>query len=163
VHVVGIDGTKGGWVAVALDEDGRFAADFVLRPVESVGELAEAYVIAVDVPIGYGPREADVAARGFMRGAASTVFPTPTRAVLDLPFEPGLGVSAQSHALGPRIIHITELAARDRPDLRGASGGLVQGARQRSGIRGHSPRRRTHVPRRNAPRGHGRVPLHTGG
>jgi predicted RNase H-like nuclease len=130
VHVVGIDGTKGGWVAVALDEDGRFAADFVLRPVESdFGELAEAYVIAVDVPIGYGPREADVAARGFMRAAASTVFPTPTRAVLDLPFEPGLGVSAQSHALGPRIIHITELAARDRPDLRGASGGLVQGAR----------------------------------
>jgi predicted RNase H-like nuclease len=113
MRVVGVDGTKGGWIAIAL-EDGRFSADYVLRPVETdFQELSNADVIAVDVPIGYGPRQADPAARRFLSGAASTVFTTPRREVLELPFGPGLGVSAQSHALGPRIIHITGLADRD--------------------------------------------------
>ncbi len=111
MQVAGVDGTKGGWVAIALDEDGRFVSDHVLRPIESdFSELAEARVITVDVPIGYGPRQADAAARAFLTGAASTVFPTPSREVLDVPFGPGLGVSAQSHALGPRIIHVTRVA-----------------------------------------------------
>jgi hypothetical protein len=34
VRVVGVDGTRGGWVAIALD-DGRFAEDFVLPPIET--------------------------------------------------------------------------------------------------------------------------------
>jgi predicted RNase H-like nuclease len=114
MYVVGVDGTKGGWVGIALDRDGRVAADLVLRPIRSdFRELREASVIAVDVPIGFGPRQADGAARRFLAGAASTVFTTPTRAVLEVPFGPGLGVSAQSHALGPRIIHVTELALAD--------------------------------------------------
>src|SRR5262245_30821201 len=101
MHVVGVDGTKGGWVGIALNEDGAFSGDYVVRPIESnFREFADAQVIAVDVPIGYGPRLADAAAREYMKGAASTVFPTPSRAVLDVPFGPGLGVSAQSHALG---------------------------------------------------------------
>lgn len=113
MRVAGVDGTKGGWVAIAL-EDGRFSEDYVLRPVETdFGELGRADVIAVDVPIGFGPREADPAARAFLAGAASTVFTTPRREVLEVPFGPGLGVSAQAHALGPRIIHITDLASSD--------------------------------------------------
>ncbi len=113
MQVVGVDGTKGGWVAITLDE-GRFASDFVLRPIETdFRELADARVIAVDVPIGYGPRKADATARSFLVGAASTVFTTPSREVLETPFVPGLGVSAQSHALGPRIVHLTALASRD--------------------------------------------------
>jgi predicted RNase H-like nuclease len=113
MRVVGVDGTKGGWIAIAL-EDGRFSVDYVLRPIETdFQELSNADVIAVDVPIGYGPRQADPAARRFLSGAARTVFTTPRREVLELPFGPGLGVSAQSHALGPRIIHITGLADRD--------------------------------------------------
>lgn len=111
MQVAGVDGTKGGWVAIALDEDGRFVSDHVLRPIESdFSELAEARVITVDVPIGYGPRQADAAARAFLTGAASTVFQTPSREVLDVPFGPGLGVSARSHALGPRITHVTRIA-----------------------------------------------------
>lgn len=114
MQVVGVDGTKGGWVAIAL-ENGRFASDLVIRPIESdFSELAGASVIAVDVPIGYGPRQADPAARAFLRGAASTVFTTPREDQLRVPFGPGLGLSAQSHALGPRIIHLTELANQDR-------------------------------------------------
>jgi predicted RNase H-like nuclease len=114
VRVAGIDGTKGGWVAIEI-EDGSFAGAQVLRPIESrFEELAEAQILAIDAPIGFGPRAADAAARSFLRGAASTVFTTPTRALLDVPFGPGLGISAQAHALGSRIVHVTALAAQDR-------------------------------------------------
>jgi predicted RNase H-like nuclease len=114
MRVAGVDGTKGGWVAVVL-EDGRFAADVVLRPVETAfAELAEVVVIGIDIPIGFGPRAADAAARRYLKGAASTVFTTPTRAALEAPFGPGRGVNAQAHALGPRIIHVTALAGVDQ-------------------------------------------------
>jgi predicted RNase H-like nuclease len=113
VLVAGIDGTKGGWVAVVL-EDGRFLRDELLRPVDTdFGELRDAEVLAVDVPIGFGPRLADAAARAYLTGAASTVFSTPRREVLEVPFGPGLGVSAQAHALGPRILHVTRLREED--------------------------------------------------
>jgi predicted RNase H-like nuclease len=113
VEVVGVDGTKGGWVAIALDS-GRYVGDYVLRPLDTrFEELAEAQVIAVDIPIRFGPRKADRAARAFLRGAASTVFTTPPKALLEIPFGPGRGLSAQSHALGARILHVTELARSD--------------------------------------------------
>jgi predicted RNase H-like nuclease len=113
VRVAGVDGTKGGWVAIVL-EDGRFVDDFLLRPVETnFAELSDAEVVAIDIPIGFGPREADQAARSLLTGSASVVFPTPPREVLEAPFGPGLGVSAQAHALGSRIVHVTELALRD--------------------------------------------------
>jgi predicted RNase H-like nuclease len=113
VRVAGVDGTKGGWVAILLD-DGRFAGDRLLQPIETTWEeLADAQVVAIDIPIGYGPREADTAARALLTGAASTVFSTPTREALEKTFGPGLGVSAQAHALGPRIKHVTVVAERD--------------------------------------------------
>jgi predicted RNase H-like nuclease len=113
VRVAGLDGTKGGWVAVVLD-DGVFVGDHLIRPVESAfDELADAEVLAIDVPIGFGPRQADVAARRFLTRATSTVFTTPTRELLEMPFGPGLGISAQAHALGPRILHVTRLAESD--------------------------------------------------
>jgi predicted RNase H-like nuclease len=113
VRVAGLDGTKGGWVAVVLD-DGAFAGDRLIQPVEATfDELPDADILAIDVPIGFGPRQADVAARRFLTGAASTVFTTPTRELLENPFGPGLGISAQAHALGPRILHVTQLAQSD--------------------------------------------------
>jgi len=100
-------------VAIVL-EDGRFVGDLVLRPIETdFEELTSAAVVAVDVPIGFGPRRADAAVRAFLTGAASTVFSTPGREVLTKPFGPGLAVSAQAHALGPRILHVTRVAASD--------------------------------------------------
>jgi predicted RNase H-like nuclease len=108
-----VDGTQGGWVAIVL-EAGRFASDHVLRPLETgFEEFADASLIAIDIPIGYGPRQADAAARRLLRGAASTVFTTPSREVLEAPFGPGLRISAQAHALGRRIIHVTSLAGAD--------------------------------------------------
>jgi predicted RNase H-like nuclease len=113
--VVGVDSTKGGWVAVTVD-DGRFAQAYVLEPAETAfHELDGAQVIAIDIPIGFGPRRADEEARRFLGGgAATTVFTVPSRELLEQPFRPGLHVNAQAHALGPRIIHVTELAATDR-------------------------------------------------
>jgi predicted RNase H-like nuclease len=95
-------------------DDGRFAGDHLFSPVETGFEdLGEAEVIGIDVPIGFGPRRADAAARAFLTGAASTVFTTPSLETLAKPFGPGLGVSAQAHALGRRILHVTELARSD--------------------------------------------------
>ncbi len=100
-------------MAIVLD-GGRFAEDHILRPIETdFAELKDVEVVAVDVPIGFGPREADAAARVYLKGAASTVFSIPARELLEQPFGPGLGVSAQAHALGPRIVHITDLARAD--------------------------------------------------
>jgi predicted RNase H-like nuclease len=91
VQVAGIDGTRGGWVAIVLD-NGGFAEDHLIRPVEArFDQLVDAEVLAIDVPIGFGPRQADIAARRFLTGAASTVFTTPTRELLEMPFGPGLG------------------------------------------------------------------------
>ena len=113
MNVAGVDGTKGGWVAVVL-EDGRFVEDRVCEPVETAfSDFADAVVLAIDIPIGFGPRRADAAARSLLSGAASTVFTTPSRDILERPFGPGLGVSAQAHALGQRILHVTELARTD--------------------------------------------------
>src|SRR6266511_5725078 len=140
MRVAGVDGTKGGWVAVVLD-DGGFVDDFLLWPVETdFAELADAEVVAIDIPIGFGPREADRAARAFLTGSASVVFPTPPRDVLEAPFGPGLRVSAQAHALGPRILHVTNLARRDarfrevHPEVsfRAMNGGRPLGHRKNS-------------------------------
>jgi predicted RNase H-like nuclease len=114
VLVAGVDGTKDGWVGVVL-RDRRFERAEVMQPIETeFVQLGDVEVIAIDVPIGFGPRAADVEARRFLKGAASTVFSTPTRAVLETPFRAGLGVSAQAHALGPRVIHMSDMAAKDR-------------------------------------------------
>jgi predicted RNase H-like nuclease len=113
LRVAGVDGTKSGWVAIVL-EDGGFASAHLIRRVDSdFGEVGEVAVLAIDVPIGFGPREADRAARRFLSGAARTVFTTPPRELLEQPFRPGLGISAQAHALGARILHVTALAAAD--------------------------------------------------
>jgi len=112
VRVAGLDGTKGGWATIILEE-GLFSDDRLL-PVETrFDELSEVSILAIDIPIGFGPRAADSAAREFLRGAASTVFTTPSRALFEQPFGPGLGISAQAHALGPRIMRVTQLAAAD--------------------------------------------------
>jgi len=114
VRVAGVDGTKGGWIAVELS-DGHFECAHVLQPIESRFDvLGKAEIIAIDVPIGFGPRQADAAARGYLGRAASTVFTTPTRQQLAVPFGPGLGISAQAHALGSRILHVTGVAAADQ-------------------------------------------------
>ena len=109
--VAGVDGCKRGWVAVVLI-DGRFREARLIDGVEAAyTELADVGRIAIDVPIGYGPREADDLARALVGG--SSVFSIPEKEKFDVPFAEGGGISAQAHALGDRIGHVTALAAGD--------------------------------------------------
>jgi predicted RNase H-like nuclease len=83
-------------VAVVLD-DGRFASDRMFLDVQSTfAELRHAAVIAIDVPVGFGPRLADTAARAYLSGAARTVFTTPSKEILETAFGPALG-ARRSH------------------------------------------------------------------
>jgi predicted RNase H-like nuclease len=51
-HVAGVDGCPKGWIAIVLD-DGRFArAEFAATFADLLPNLADAEVIAVDIPIG---------------------------------------------------------------------------------------------------------------
>jgi predicted RNase H-like nuclease len=109
--VAGVDGCKSGWVAVVL-AGGRFLEARLLEGVDSAfAELADATRIAIDVPIGFGPRKADALARALVGG--SSVFSIPEREKFDAPFGEGGGISAQAHALGDRIRHVTALATGD--------------------------------------------------
>jgi len=119
--VVGLDGTRGGWIGIALDDDGRFLRDFVIREIDTdFSAVAEAEIIGIDVPIGFGPdRKADVEARKQLGGRrAGSVFLVPSEVVVRKAltakrYGAGLGVSAQLYGIAPRIVHVTDLARGD--------------------------------------------------
>jgi predicted RNase H-like nuclease len=125
MYVVGVDGAKGGWVAVQLI-DGKLGPVSVFGTFAALVEEAEgrADAIAVDMPIGLpedGDRPADYAARRFVGPRASSVFPVPPRWVLDAPDYQALqalrpadakGVSRQSYALIAKIKEVAEAVER---------------------------------------------------
>ncbi|RFU19887.1 DUF429 domain-containing protein [Geodermatophilus marinus] len=83
--VLGVDGWRGRWVGALLD--GRSVRLLDLADVAAVLAVPGVDVVGIDMPIGLaddGVRACDVAARDRLRpyGAASSVFPTPVRAVL---------------------------------------------------------------------------------
>lgn len=128
---VGVDGCPGGWIAACLSDAAvtwRFAA------VVDIGALIpDDSCVGVDMPIGLlesGLRECDALARRELPGAASRVFTTPPRQVLELgPDAPnaevqelsralvGQGVSRQALHLAPRILAL-DAALADRPGHR---------------------------------------------
>ena len=117
--VLGLDGCRSGWVAVAIDGDG-FVDAFIAKDVaeaESAGrERWNVSTIVVDIPIGLpdgGPRQADVEARAFIGPRRNSVFPTPVRAAVTAPTYPeavaasveacGKSLSKQAWAIAPKI------------------------------------------------------------
>jgi predicted RNase H-like nuclease len=116
--VIGLDGTPGGWVAIAIDDGGgHFVGDFVIKGIETdFAAVSEADVIAVDIPIGFGPRQADRLTRKYLgpeRGRS--VFTVPEKkvvvtALMQPAFREGLGVNSQLYRIAPRIVHVTGLA-----------------------------------------------------
>lgn len=84
--VAGVDGCRGGWLALWLQAAGGRAAAAVpaRRWVEL--DLAAARLVAVDMPVGLaeaGPRACDKAARALLpAGRKSSVFPPPRRYML---------------------------------------------------------------------------------
>lgn len=125
---VGVDGWKGKWVAVRL-QDGAF---FSVRVHQSLAEIAddpEPQVIAVDVPIGLedaGSRAADAAARQLIGPRSSSVFNSPPTFALDPLWEDygatnaeskrryGSGISAQGFALLKNIREADDVARKDQ-------------------------------------------------
>ncbi len=86
-YVVGVDGCRGGWVAVTLR-----GSSWSARVHTSFAELIDAYPdarrIAVDIPIGLATgvrRGADAGAKSMLPGKKSSVFWSPDRRVLDYP------------------------------------------------------------------------------
>lgn len=81
-RVVGLDGTREGWIAVDADGDGIRAVALFRSFDEALRSYADAAVLAVDIPLGLlaeGPREADAAARRFLVERRASVFPTAPR------------------------------------------------------------------------------------
>lgn len=118
VTAVGIDGYPRGWVAALLTQDG---IAWATAPVTGIADLLpEGAVIGVDMPIGLsedGLRACDALARQALPGAASRVFTTPPRGVLELGLQApnddvqalsvaltGQGVSRQALGLATRIL-----------------------------------------------------------
>lgn len=125
---VGIDGCKTGWVAIALSEDGAFQEARALPTfAELIAHYADATTLAVDMPVGLvedGDRDADWAARRFLKGQSSSVFSTPPRPVLAArSYEDaaaiarrihGKGISQQAFALLPKIAEVDAFTAAPR-------------------------------------------------
>ncbi len=85
MKVAGVDGWKGRWVCVFLN-DGALAEVNIFETIHEISQLESPQVIAIDVPIGLeegGSREADVAARKLIGGRGSSVFATPPAFCLD--------------------------------------------------------------------------------
>jgi predicted RNase H-like nuclease len=85
VVVLGVDGWRGRWVGALLD--GRSVHLLDLADAAAVLAVPDVEVVGIDMPIGLPddrPRVCDDEARTLLRphGAASSVFPTPVRAVL---------------------------------------------------------------------------------
>lgn len=122
-HAIGIDGCRGGWIAARLVDAGL---SWHTAPIDRIDLLVSAdAVTGIDMPIGLldaGRRECDALARRELPGAASRVFTTPPRTVLELgPTAPndvaqstcralmGTGVSRQALHLAPRILALDAL------------------------------------------------------
>lgn len=122
MEVVGADGAKRGWVAVAV-RDGRFAAAALYASaVELAAAFPAAPVIGIDIPIGLptdGVRSADRLARRFVGARRSSVFAAPPQAVLEAATYAEAravaeaawvqSVSSQAYRLGPRILEVATL------------------------------------------------------
>jgi predicted RNase H-like nuclease len=120
--VAGVDGYRGGWVAVVLDSSGSHAV--TARHFEEIAAL-DVDVIAVDIPIGIPATEraADREARKVVGPRSSSVFTTPPRAALEAPTfaeavararaATGKGISQQAYALRHRILEVDAFAEHD--------------------------------------------------
>lgn len=120
--VVGVDGCRGGWLAIALAIDTARVVDVQVLLAERFGDVLEPFgdaeAVAVDMPIGLWddgrarPRPCDLEARARLGKRASTVFIPPTRAMLSVPTYAPLraqGLSVQAYNLIPRIRELDSL------------------------------------------------------
>jgi predicted RNase H-like nuclease len=118
MKVVGVDGCKGGWVAMVWQvELGKIEPEIHQTLAGLIECHVDAGAIGIDIPIGLsstGTRQCDIEARRNLGpGRSSSVFPPPLYEILDAPTfaeaqirsvaQIGRGTSQQSFAIFPRI------------------------------------------------------------
>jgi predicted RNase H-like nuclease len=117
MRVVGVDGCRGGWLAVAL-EAGVAKATVFAHFADLLSAYPDAAAIAVDMPIGLWEsdrarmRPCDALARKRLGKRASCVFIPPSRAMLSASSYTPLreqGLSVQAYNLIPRIRELDTL------------------------------------------------------
>lgn len=118
MKVVGVDGCRGGWVAMCWNVEQRVITPKIHKTLAGlIKHHADAAAIGIDMPIGLsdtGTRRCDVEARRLLGpGRASSVFPPPIRDVLHVEtYEEakalshakiGRGLSVQTFSIVPKI------------------------------------------------------------
>lgn len=132
----GVDGCPAGWFAASLDLQTGKVTGKVFEETKTKTETAEllrdphALVIAIDIPIGLPsrdrPRNVDGEARRLLKARQSSVFPAPSRVVLDADGYPaacaaslaecGKSLSQQAYAIVPKI-QVVDTVLRETPEL----------------------------------------------
>ncbi len=134
VPVLGVDACRAGWVGAVLEPGAPrprvVVSETIAGLVELVRESLGLAVVGIDIPIGLPDsslRQADALARQAIRGKASSVFTTLTRAAYAAPTRAeadavnrglvGQGVGAQAFALRDKILDV-DAWLRTRPTVR---------------------------------------------
>lgn len=128
--VYGVDGCRGGWVAVAAE--GRAKSVRLVRRFDELFDAKPA-LIAVDMPMGFadeaapGGRDCERAARAALPGKGSSVFSAPCRSALDASdyraalvanrAAHGIGLSKQAFNLFPKMREL-DAVLRGQPPCR---------------------------------------------
>lgn len=128
MKVLGIDGWKGKWVAITL-EDGQFSDLNIHCSLEETSRLSADYcILGIDIPIGLSetpPRPADVLAREYIGPRRSSVFDPPPKFCLNEDLNHAeanqesqkrfdRGISAQSYALMNLIREADRVSKNDQ-------------------------------------------------
>lgn len=133
VPVLGVDACSAGWVGAILDPGAprpRIAvAATIAALVETVRQTLDLQAVAIDIPIGLpddSTRQADVLTRNALKGKASSVFTTLTRAAYEEETRAaadaanrarsGQGVGAQAFGLRDKILEV-DAWVRSRPTV----------------------------------------------
>ena len=127
MRLAGVDGCKGGWVAVLAPLDDPAAAWAVrLTKMQDLFAVYRAGFAVIDIPVGFvdgpDPRDVELAMRKRLPGKTSSVFSTPCRAALaeQVYFDAshvnrehlGVGLSKQSFELFPKMREIDRAVAQ---------------------------------------------------
>ena len=124
---IGLDGCRGGWLAVYWDGSPTSSPNVrILANIHDL-DLPQGCTCAIDIPIGFmdtvneGGRDAERAARNFLKGKTSSVFSAPCRKALGAKSfaealalnkqnsQPrGIGLSQQSAALIPKLKEVDD-------------------------------------------------------
>ena len=124
---LGVDGCRGGWLAVLLDDDGpnRFE---IVAPIGEIARFAARRAL-IDIPIGLpesGRRSCDLAARELLGAARSRVFLDARRPLLGFASyaaasawakADGKGISKQLFNILPKIGEADRFIDRARQDV----------------------------------------------